>query len=232
MRRLVLACVAVAVLTPGVAVYAVSAAGAPAADGTLFAAVGPGAEISLVDAAGAPVSNLEPGTYEIQIDDRSDLHNFHLIGPGSVNAGTEIAFVGIRTVTVTLVNGQYTFVCDDHAYDMIGQFLVGSGTGSTPPATPTPTLPRLVATVGPGFKINLTRGGRKVTRLKARRYTIVVRDRSSMHNFKLTGPGIRKSTTVTFVGTRTWTLRLRPGLHRYVCTPHATVMRGSFRVVR
>jgi len=231
MRRLVLACVAVAVLMPGVAVYAVSAAGAPAADGKLFAAVGPGAEISLVDAAGAPVRNLDPGTYEIQIDDRSDLHNFHLIGPGSVNTGTEIGFVGIRTVTVTVVDGQYTFVCDDHAYDMIGQFLVGSGS-TPPPPTTRPLAGKLVANVGPGTAIWVKRGTRKVTKLKAGIYTITVRDRSRVHNFRLLGPGVNKATTVRFRGTRTWRVQLRPGLYRFRCDPHRAVMKGSFRVVR
>jgi plastocyanin len=231
MRRLLLACVAVAALTPGVAIYAVSAAGAPAADGKLFATVGPGFTISLRDASGASVTRLDPGMYEIEIDDRSPDHNFHLVGPGSVSAGTGVPFVGIQTVTVTLVNGLYTFVCDAHAYDMIGQFTVGTATTSPSPTQPA-TGKRLVATVGPGFTITLKRGTRKVTRLKAGVYTITVRDRSRIHNFRLFGPGVNKATTVRFLGTRTWKLRLRPGLYRFRCDPHRSAMKGSFRVVR
>jgi hypothetical protein len=231
MRRLLLVFAVVAALGPAAAIYAVSAAGAPAADGKLFATVGPSYTISLVDSAGAPVTGLDPGTYDIEIDDRSADHNFHLIGPGSVSAGTEIGFVGVRTITVTVVNGQYTFVCDDHAYDMIGQFTVGSGGGSTPTTTTTPsTATKLVATVGPGFTISLKRGGRKVTALKRGLYTIVVRDRSAIHNFRLIGPGVNKATGVKFVGTRTWRLRLKVGLDRFRCDPHRTHMRGSFRV--
>ena len=228
MRRLLLVCAAVAALTPGIAIYSVSAKGAPAAEGKLFATVGPGYTISLADAAGAPVRNLQPGTYEIQIDDRSAEHNFHLIGPGSVSVATGIDFVGIRTVTVTLVNGQYTYVCDPHAYDMIGQFTVGTGT--TAPTQP--AAGRLVANVGPGTAIWVKRGSRKVTRLKAGVYTITVRDRSRVHNFRLIGPGVNKATTVAFQGTRTWRVRLRPGIYRFRCDPHRAVMKGSFRVVR
>jgi plastocyanin len=230
MRRLLLLFAVVAALGPAAAIYAVSAAGAPAADGKLFATVGPAYTISLVDSAGAPVTRLDPGTYEIQIDDRSADHNFHLIGPGAVSAGTEIGFVGIRTITVTLVSGQYTFVCDDHAYDMIGQFTVGAGGGSTTTTTTSSTTTRLVATVGPGHTISLTRGGRKVIALKRGLYTIVVRDRSAIHNFRLIGPGVNKATGVSFVGTRTWRVRLTVGLHRFRCDPHRSTMRGSFRV--
>jgi len=231
MRRLLLVFAVVAALGPAVAIYAVSAAGAPAADGKLFATVGPGYTISLVDSAGAPVTRLDPGTYDIEIDDRSAEHNFHLIGPGPVSAGTEIAFVGIRTITVTVVNGQYTFVCDEHAYDMIGQFTVGTGGGSTTTTTTTPsTGTKLVATVGPGYTISLKRGGRKVTTLKPGLYTIVVRDRAAIHNFRLIGPGVNKATGIAFVGTKTWRLRLKAGLHRFRCDPHRTMMRGSFRV--
>ena len=90
--------------------------------------------------------------------------------------------------------------------------------------------PRLVASVGPGFTITLTRGGRKVTRLAPGRYTISVRDRSSDHNFHLVGPGLNKTTSVDAAVTRTWTVTFRRGTYRYVCDPHAGDMRGSFRV--
>jgi hypothetical protein len=44
-------------------------------------------------------------------------------------------------------------------------------------------------TVGPGFTITLTKGGKKVTRLSAGRYQLVVRDRSTMHSFVLEDRG-------------------------------------------
>jgi plastocyanin len=228
MRRVCLFALLVITIGSGVGFYAVSAAGAPTADGKLFATVGPSFSILLRDAAGANVTHLDPGTYEIEIDDRSAEHNFHLFGPGPVSAGTEIDFVGIRTITVTLVNGEFTFVCDLHPYDMIGQFTVG--TTAPPPPTTTTTLPKLVATVGAGFTISLKRGTTRVTTLKPGRYTVVVRDRSAIHNFHLIGPSVNKATGIAFVGTRTWTVRLTVGLHRYRCDPHRLTMRGSFTV--
>jgi plastocyanin len=90
--------------------------------------------------------------------------------------------------------------------------------------------PVLNGTVGPGFKITLTKGGKKVTTLKAGTYTIKVADKSSIHNFHLTGPGVNKKTSVGATGNQTWTVKLKAGTYKYVCDPHATIMKGSFKV--
>jgi plastocyanin len=90
--------------------------------------------------------------------------------------------------------------------------------------------PKLVGTVGPGFTITLTKGGKKVKTLKAGRYTIVVRDKSNIHNFHLKGAGLNKLTSVSYVGNKTWTVTLKKGVYKFVCDPHATVMKGSFTV--
>jgi plastocyanin len=67
--------------------------------------------------------------------------------------------------------------------------------------------------------------------LKAGRYTFVVADRSSIHNFTLNGPGAanRTITATSFVGTKTVTLTLRRGRYRFYCTVHPTIT-GTFRV--
>jgi plastocyanin len=98
------------------------------------------------------------------------------------------------------------------------------------PAQAAPAPTKLVATVGPGFTITITKAGRKVTTLKPGRYAITVRDRSGVHNFRLRGPRLNRATTVGAVQTRTWTVTLRRGTYRYVCDPHAGQMKGSFRV--
>lgn len=91
--------------------------------------------------------------------------------------------------------------------------------------------PKLVATVGPGFTISLKKAGTKVTKLKAGKYTIVVSDRSGIHNFHLTGPGVNKKTSVGSTSKSTWTVTFQKGkTYRYVCDPHASTMRGSFKV--
>jgi plastocyanin len=97
-----------------------------------------------------------------------------------------------------------------------------------PAATPT----KLVATVGPGTNITLTKAGKKVTTLKPGAYSITVRDRSQFHNFHLRGPRLNKATTVGEVRTRVWTVTLRLGRHTFVCDPHALSMKGSFTVKR
>ena len=90
--------------------------------------------------------------------------------------------------------------------------------------------PTLNGTVGPGFTITLTQGGKKVTKLKAGTYVFKIADRSTIHDFHLTGPGVNKKTSVTGQGTTTWKLTLKKGTYKYVCDPHASIMKGSFTV--
>lgn len=97
----------------------------------------------------------------------------------------------------------------------------------------TAAVPRLVASTGPdgAFRITLTKGGKKVTKLKAGKYTIVVKDVARTHNFHLTGPGkLNKKTPVSGKGTFTWHVTLKKGTYRYVCDPHKSIMKGSFTV--
>jgi hypothetical protein len=92
-------------------------------------------------------------------------------------------------------------------------------------------VPRLTGTVGPGFTIALQQGSRAVRLLKPGRYSIVVADKSNIHNFHLEGPGLNKViTNVDFVGTKTVLVTLRKGTYTFVCDPHLTTMKGSFRV--
>ena len=90
--------------------------------------------------------------------------------------------------------------------------------------------PTLNGTVGPGFTITLTQGGKKVTALKAGTYTFKIADKSPIHNFHLIGPGVNKMTTVAAVGNSTWTIALKKGVYKYQCDPHKTFMKGSFVV--
>jgi plastocyanin len=88
----------------------------------------------------------------------------------------------------------------------------------------------LTGTVGPGFTITLKKGTTKVRTLKAGRYTIRVTDKSNIHDFQLKG-AIRKTiTTVPFKGTKTVTVTLKRGTETYYCAPHASTMKGTFRV--
>jgi plastocyanin len=93
------------------------------AGSTLMASVGPGFEISLTGADGSDASTLSAGAYTVEVDDQSDIHDFHLTGPG-VDETTSVSEVGTATWNVTLAAGSYTFVCDPHASSMNGTFEV------------------------------------------------------------------------------------------------------------
>jgi plastocyanin len=89
----------------------------------------------------------------------------------------------------------------------------------------------LSGTVGPGFTISLKSAGKKVKSVKAGRYTSRVSDKSSIHDFHLRGPGVNKViTSVGFKGTKSTSVRLKKGTYRYVCDPHSSEMKGSFKV--
>jgi len=90
---------------------------------TLSASVGPGFEISLTGADGADVETLAAGTYTVEADDQSDIHNFHLSG-GSVDESTDVSGTGTETWELTLAEGAYSFLCDPHAGSMSGSFEV------------------------------------------------------------------------------------------------------------
>jgi hypothetical protein len=70
----------------------------------------------------------------------------------------------------------------------------------------------LQATVGNRF-IALRLDGVAVTRLTPGRYTFVVNDTSTTRNFRLSGPGVTRSTSVRGVGRSTFTVTLRRGTY-------------------
>lgn len=76
---------------------------------------------------------------------------------------------------------------------------------------------KVTGTTGPGFTITLRKAGKKVKTLKRGKYAITVSDKSSSHDFVLTGPGIRNKqiTGLGFTGKRTATVTLRKGRYEY-----------------
>jgi hypothetical protein len=112
----------IAALAGLTAVAFASSAGA-AAPTKLVGAVGPGFTITLKKTA-RPVRLLKPGRYSITVADKSNIHNFHLKGPGVNKEITTVGFVGTKTLIVALKKGTYTFVCDPHFTSMMGSFKV------------------------------------------------------------------------------------------------------------
>jgi plastocyanin len=85
---------------------------------------GPGFTIE-VEQNGQDAEEVEAGTYTLKVEDKSEMHNFHLIGPGVDEEVTDVPFVGEKEVTVTLQPGTYTYQCDPHAASgMKGTFEV------------------------------------------------------------------------------------------------------------
>ena len=79
----------------------------------------------------------------------------------------------------------------------------------------------LTGTVGPGFKIVMDK-----RTVKAGTYRITIDDRSPIHDFHLTGPGVNKKTSVGGAGITTWTVTLKKGTYNFVCDPHRSFMHG------
>ena len=84
---------------------------------------------------------------------------------------------------------------------------------------------KLTGTVGPRYTIKMPT---KPT--KAGKYTLVVSDRSSSHNFHLKGPGANVKTSVARTGTKSFAITLVKGKYTFLCDAHPTSMRGSFTI--
>lgn len=98
--------------------------GGGSASGTLKGETGPGFTIE-VSMDGEDAESVLAGTYTLDVEDKSDMHNFHLIGPGVDVEVTDVQFVGEKSVEVTLEPGTYTYQCDPHAAQgMKGTFTV------------------------------------------------------------------------------------------------------------
>ena len=89
----------------------------------LKGSVGPGFDISLSTEDGQAVETLVAGSYTLEVDDQSDIHNFHLTGTG-VDVKTDVGATGAESFDVTVEAGTYNFVCDPHAGSMNGSFEV------------------------------------------------------------------------------------------------------------
>ena len=91
-------------------------------------------------------------------------------------------------------------------------------------------LPALAATPvfkgndGPGFTIKMVTKPTKAGKIK-----LVIADKSNVHNFHLTGPGVNVKTSVAAVGTKTFTITLKKGTYKFICDPHP-FMKGSFTI--
>jgi hypothetical protein len=91
--------------------------------------------------------------------------------------------------------------------------------------------PELHGSVGPGYVISLTdASGNAVNHLDPGAFSLTVDDKSTDHNFHLSGPGVDVSTTLDDVGQKTFQLNLVDGKYTFICDAHPTLMADSFTV--
>jgi hypothetical protein len=84
---------------------------------------------------------------------------------------------------------------------------------------------------GDGFTITLKdESGAAVTHLAAGTYTLVVHDRSTFHNFRLSGPGVDVATPVETKSDATFSVSLVDGTYTFICDAHPAQMKGQFTV--
>jgi len=100
--------------------------------------------------------------------------------------------------------------------------LASALAAAVPALAATPTYK---GTVGPGFTITMAS---KPT--KAGKISLVIADKSDIHNFHLTGPGVNVKTSIPEKGSKTFTVTLKKGTYKFVCDPQASSMKGSFTV--
>jgi plastocyanin len=83
------------------------------------------------------------------------------------------------------------------------------------------------------YKISLVdASGKKVTKIPAGTYKLVIHDDSAIHNYELDGPHGKSwtFTSVPFKGTKTFTLKLVAGKYKAYCSPHESIMFQHFTV--
>jgi len=212
---LVTALAVVAISVPG------AATGEPAV--TLVGVVGPGFTITLKNPDGTAVRHLDPGMYDVSVDDKAIEHNFHLLGPG-VEQQTVIENIETASWSVQFADGTYTFRCDPHASQMRGTFTVGN----VPPPPPPPVRVNGKVTARTISLRNASTGA-KVRSLIEGTHKVVVTDSARTQNFHLIGPGVNRKTGVSARTKKTWTVALTPGKYTYRSDKNRR-LRGTFTV--
>jgi hypothetical protein len=215
-----------AALAVGVLAFGLPAFGRPTSSDLLttplHGVAGPGPTITLRRQDGTSVTHLDPGTYAIMVEDKSEEHNFHLFGEG-VNQATAVETISTATWEVTFQDGKtYKFQCDAHVSTMHGSFTVGN----VPKPAPVPRLNAKVTSRTISLK---TAAGARVRTLPEGNYRIVVSDATKAQNFHLKGPGVNRKTPVAARATAVWKLRLNPGKFVYR-SDKSTVLRRTFTV--
>jgi hypothetical protein len=222
---------------------------------TLHASVGPDFQISMTFDDGSRVTQLPAGTYTVVVNDQGTEHNFHLQGAG-VDLATSIEATEQPTWTVNLVDATvYQFRCDRHPNTLNGAFNVGTVpvAPAAPPApapAPAPVTPvvsapvsaapvasfagTLTASVTATGAIQLTKAGKRVTRVTQGSYHLVIADSGKRDDFTLRqiagAQFSRAFTSAAFTGRKTTTITLVPGQWKAYSSGREAATAQFFRV--
>jgi hypothetical protein len=104
--------------------------------------------ISLTDSAGQPVKRLAAGSYDVQADDWSGIHNFDLLQAGLSVFSTNVETPEHTSATLALDAQSSTFRCDAHVTTMKGAFTVVSALAADGSGAFTPSVSALPAGSG------------------------------------------------------------------------------------
>jgi len=100
------------------------------------------------------------------------------------------------------------------AIGVVALAVAGTALAAKPKVGPPP--PKLFGAVGTTKQVSLKDShGKLVVRLKPGWYTLTISDASANQRFRLTGPGVNRSTGGPFVGAAIWGVNLRKGTYRY-----------------
>jgi plastocyanin len=105
----------------------------------------------------------------------------------------------------------------------------GAGPAAAPAAQPAtqPAKKKVIkGVVGPGFTIEVNK-----SQVKAGKYKFVVKDKGTIHNFHIFGPGVDEATSIPGTGKTVWKLTLVAGDYTIQCDPHSDMMHTTLKVV-
>jgi hypothetical protein len=83
-----------------------------------------------------------------------------------------------------------------------------------------------------GKTVSLKQAGKAAGRIDPGKYLLIVKDGSTTAGFKLTGPGVSKSTSARRKGTTRFTLTLKPGKYTYFAVGKGARGKGFFIVTK
>jgi NitT/TauT family transport system substrate-binding protein len=83
-----------------------------------------------------------------------------------------------------------------------------------------------------GKAVSVRYAGHVAERIDPGKYTLIVKDTSKTAGFKITGPGVSKSTGVAQTGTVRFSLTLAPGTYKFVSVGKGRSSKGHFTVTR